>query len=83
MAFLLTVKVVPTEKGQELAKKMGLKFFETSAKDGDGVLEMFHSLARDIQKKIEEGPKTSAQGVTLSSQAKSTTTGGNQCCGSS
>lgn len=62
---------------------MRLKFFETSAKDGDGVMELFQSLARDIQKKIEEGPKaqTQAAAVTLSTQ-KAPAESGSQCCGS-
>jgi Ras-related protein Rab-8A len=75
--------VIPTEKGQELANKMGLKFFETSAKDGDGVLELFQSLARDIQRKIEEGPKSQSQTVTISSpQGQQSSDNSDKCCGS-
>lgn len=73
--------MIPTEKGQELANKMGLKFFETSAKDGDGVLELFQSLARDIQKKIEEGPKTQSQTVTIST-TQASSDNSDECCGS-
>ena len=35
---------VPREKGEELAKRYGIPFFETSAKTGENVEEMFQAL---------------------------------------
>ena len=46
---------VNTEEGQELAEKYGLLFFETSAKNGTNVEEIFQESAKNIAQKIEEG----------------------------
>ena len=46
---------VSTEEGQELAEKYGLEFFETSAKTGNNVEELFFSSADEIAKKIDQG----------------------------
>ena len=45
---------VSTEEGQELAEKYGLQFYETSAKTGDNVNEIFYNSADEIAKKIDE-----------------------------
>ena len=44
---------VTTEEGQELADKYGLEFFETSAKTGENVEEIFYNSCERISKKIE------------------------------
>lgn len=36
---------VSPEEGEKLAKELGLQFFETSAKDGTNVNQMFNKLA--------------------------------------
>lgn len=42
-------ETVPTEEGQELANKLGIKWFiETSAKTGEGVNNAFDKLGQDI-----------------------------------
>jgi small GTP-binding protein len=46
---------VNTEEGQELADKYGMQFFETSAKTGENVEQIFFSSADEIAKKIEDG----------------------------
>ena len=46
---------VSTEEGQELADKYGLLFYETSAKEGTNVNEIFTESAEEISKKIEQG----------------------------
>ena len=41
-------KVIESERGRALAEQHGLKFFETSAKTGLNVAEVFHQIARII-----------------------------------
>ena len=38
-------KVISKEKGEETAKQYGMKFFETSAKTGQGIKEGFETIA--------------------------------------
>ena len=45
---------VSTEEGQELAEKYGLQFYETSAKTGENVNEIFYDSADEIAKKIDQ-----------------------------
>ena len=46
---------VSKEEGQELANQYGIDFFETSAKTGQNVEELFYNSAEYIENKIEEG----------------------------
>ena len=41
-------RVISTERGQALAEEYGLKFFETSAKTGSNISEMFYEIADQI-----------------------------------
>jgi len=43
-------------EGQQLAKKHSMEFFETSAKDGTNVNEVFQYLANVIKNKMAENP---------------------------
>ena len=45
---------VTKEEGQELAEKLGIPFYEASAKTGDNVKDIFYNSADEIAKKIEE-----------------------------
>jgi GTPase SAR1 family protein len=50
----LNERQVQTEDGQQLAEKFGLKFYETSAKVGTNVEEVFHDVAIMIRGKLGE-----------------------------
>lgn len=39
---------IDTAKGKALADEYGMRFYETSAKDGTGVTDAFAAVARDI-----------------------------------
>ena len=45
---------VSTDEGKELAEKYGLLFYETSAKTGENVNELFNDSADEIAKKIDK-----------------------------
>jgi len=46
---------IPYDRGKALADEYGIKFFETSAKDGTGVKDAFHTIARDCVIKMIAG----------------------------
>jgi small GTP-binding protein len=52
----LANREVKKEEGEELAKSYKVKFFETSAKEGLNVSEVFLEIAKTITKKINEDP---------------------------
>ena len=41
-------RVISTQDGEALAREHGLAFYETSAKDGTNISELFYSLAKQI-----------------------------------
>jgi Ras-related protein Rab-8A len=45
-------RVIETAKGQALADKYGIRFFETSAKTGAGVEEAFGALATEVKERV-------------------------------
>ena len=45
---------VSTEEGQELAEKYGLQFYETSAKTGENVNDIFNDSVDEIAKKMDQ-----------------------------
>ena len=49
-------KAVDTERGKEPADEYGLAFFETSAKAGTNIPELFYHLAEQIIKDKKHGP---------------------------
>ena len=46
---------VSYDDGKDLAEKNNMLFFETSAKNGDNIEEIFGNSAQEIAKKIEDG----------------------------
>ena len=49
-------KVITTEMGQKLADEYKVPFFETSAKTGLNIKEVFEAIARDIIKNKPAAP---------------------------
>lgn len=49
-------RLVSREEGVALAKKQGYHYFETSAKTGENVPEMFHTIFLDAVSKFVKGP---------------------------
>ena len=46
---------VTKEEGEELAEELGIKFFETSAKEGTNVEDVFLKSSNEIAKRLDEG----------------------------
>ncbi len=76
-ADMTAEKKVETTRGQALADEYGIKFYEASAKTNMNVVEAFTSIAIDIKKRLDGGPKddTNKDKVKLDGEKKS---GG--CC---
>ena len=51
-ADLKDLRVVEADEAQEYAKQCGMEYYESSAKSGEGVVDIFEALAKKI---IEEG----------------------------
>ncbi len=47
-------RIISKEQGQETANQYGMKFFETSAKSGQGIKDAFETIAAQIIENIEE-----------------------------
>lgn len=43
-------RVIETERGEQLAQEYGLAFYETSARTGVNINELFHHMAQSIMK---------------------------------
>jgi GTPase SAR1 family protein len=57
-------KVIETERGKALAEQHGLQFFETSAKSGLNVNEVFQHIAKVIiREKLPNGGATTNMGL--------------------
>ena len=61
---------VSREEGEAMALKYGIKFYETSAKSGENVQELFLDIGNQIFEKIEQNPPawmTASKGPNMSS----------------
>lgn len=48
---------VSAQEGQRLADEMGVKFFETSAKTGANIEDLFVSMAEEVKRKLDQEDK--------------------------
>lgn len=71
---------VSFEDGQSLAKEVGMKFFETSAKTNYNVNETFTYLTREILNKNERVAGGSTQGIELGKTDSNPKKGKKECC---
>lgn len=66
----LDKREIATERGEALAEKYGIKFFETSAKTDVNITKAFTALAKDAKRKyMESPPKPQVDTVHLNSKA--------------
>ena len=68
-------RAVPKQEGEEFAKNHNFKYFETSAKTGEGVKESFNELYKDV---FELNRKSLETNITLKKSTKKKDGGG--CC---
>lgn len=77
-------RAVSTERGQQLADELGIRFLEVSAKNNINVEKAFYSLAADIKKRIIDTSKADqggSQGVNVADHGNSMGAGlGGKCC---
>ncbi|CAD8143252.1 unnamed protein product [Paramecium octaurelia] len=66
-------RVVQTQEGQRLADQYGIPFFETSAKNGTNIYEIFNSIAKMVIDKQNKDPLDRPSNVQLSQQPQSET----------
>jgi len=57
----LTTRVIEEAEGKQMAQKYGVKFFETSAKDGTNIDDLFYEIAREIKIRVANDPSLLAQ----------------------
>ena len=66
----MDTRVVSYEQGEALAQELGLPFIESSAKDDSNVNEIFFTLAKLIQDKIDSNAMSSNGGVSKDGNVK-------------
>ena len=50
---MVNEKIVTNEQGEEIAKTHNMKFYETSARTGDGIKDAFENISREIIKDLD------------------------------
>lgn len=75
---------VSYEEGAEVAKKLGIKFYESSSKDNININEAFDQITREMLSKVKATPKNSNEGqkdkVRLNSQKNGGSKNSGGCC---
>jgi Ras-related protein Rab-8A len=63
-------RVITTDEGRRLAKRLGVNFFETSAKDKTGVDETFYEITRLITKRLvkEQAPRQKSESIRITKE---------------
>ena len=75
---MLDYKVIVSSEGQLLAKRYGIRFFETSAKSGQNVEEAFMTLARKVYCRLKETEVVKSDDDTVCIQTRAEPT--KKCC---
>jgi len=72
-------RCVDYEEGKKLADSYGIQFFETSARDGRNVNDVFHEISREIKSKanLKNGPPTGGDKLKLQDEK---TVKNSNCC---
>eukprot|EP01098_Paradermamoeba_levis_P006601 TRINITY_DN2745_c0_g1_i1.p1 TRINITY_DN2745_c0_g1~~TRINITY_DN2745_c0_g1_i1.p1 ORF type:complete len:200 (-),score=56.46 TRINITY_DN2745_c0_g1_i1:26-625(-) len=72
-------RVVSTNEGDEIAKKLKIPFFETSAKTGANVGALFETIGKKLAGNIESGPSAPGPGP-VKTPTPAADSGGSKCC---
>ena len=76
-------RAVTFAQGKAMAEEFGISFFETSAKTGDAVEDVFASIARDVKGRLDkeaQGGKGGAPDTTTIRPSKQKAKGKGGCC---
>ena len=73
-------RVVGTEEGRKLADLYGIKFFETSAKEGVNVSDTFEAIAREIEQNIQRRNSVNPQAGKIQLHTRQRIKKKNGCC---
>ena len=74
-------KKVSAEQGESLARELGVKFFESSAKNNINVQEVFYFIAKDIKDKRMGDQVAASPSIKVNSAAQNTQkAAGKGCC---
>jgi len=73
-------KKVSAEQGEGLARELGVKFFESSAKNNINVQEVFYFIAKDIKDKRMGDPMGTNAAIRVSPAPNQPKAAGKNCC---
>eukprot|EP01105_Mastigella_eilhardi_P019610 TRINITY_DN462_c2_g1_i1.p1 TRINITY_DN462_c2_g1~~TRINITY_DN462_c2_g1_i1.p1 ORF type:complete len:210 (-),score=44.76 TRINITY_DN462_c2_g1_i1:578-1207(-) len=73
-------RVITTSEATKFAESVGIRYFETSAKTGQNVMELFTWLARSLKENSDKSPQASPQANTVQVGQKGAAGSGKGCC---